>query len=271
MKDIINAIIETIKNKESSFISAGNKISENIGKGIKDKKTTIIDAIKKILDDAVTAIKGYNDDFKTAGANVVSGFANGISSNTYLATAKAKAMAEAAASAARKALDEHSPSRVFYQIGDYAGIGFVNALVNSAKAAYQASSEVGVSAREGLTNAVSKVASMVNSDMDFQPTIRPVLDLSDVESGAGAISGLFGMTPTVGLSSARTINSMVNSRLQNGTSTSDVVSAIKDLKKMVGNTPSNSYTINGITYDDGSAVSEAIQTLVRATRIERRK
>lgn len=271
MKDIINAIIETIKNKESSFISAGNKISENIGKGIKDKKTTIIDAIKKMLDDAITAIKGYNDDFKTAGANVVSGFANGISSNTYLATAKAKAMAEAAASAARKALDEHSPSRVFYQIGDYAGIGFVNALVNSAKAAYQASSEVGVSAREGLTNAVSKVASMVNSDMDFQPTIRPVLDLSDVESGAGAISGLFGMTPTVGLSSARTINSMVNSRLQNGTSTSDVVSAIKDLKKMVGNTPSNSYTINGITYDDGSAVSEAIQTLVRATRIERRK
>ena len=271
MKDIINAIIETIKNKESSFISAGNKISENIGKGIKDKKTTIIDAIKKMLDDAITAIKGYNDDFKTAGANVVSGFANGISSNTYLATAKAKAMAEAAASAARKALDERSPSRVFYQIGDYAGIGFVNALVNSAKAAYQASSEVGVSAREGLTNAVSKVASMVNSDMDFQPTIRPVLDLSDVESGAGAISGLFGMTPTVGLSSARTINSMVNSRLQNGTSTSDVVSAIKDLKKMVGNTPSNSYTINGITYDDGSAVSEAIQTLVRATRIERRK
>lgn len=271
MKDIINAIIETIKNKESSFISAGNKISENIGKGIKDKKTTIIDAIKKMLDDAVTAIKGYNDDFKTAGANVVSGFANGISSNTYLATAKAKAMAEAAATAARKALDERSPSRVFYQIGDYAGIGFVNALVNSAKAAYQASSEVGVSAREGLTNAVSKVASMVNSDMDFQPTIRPVLDLSDVESGAGAISGLFGMTPTVGLSSARTINSMVNSRLQNGTSTSDVVSAIKDLKKMVGNTPSNSYTINGITYDDGSAVSEAIQTLVRATRIERRK
>ena len=271
MKDIINAIIETIKNKESSFISAGNKISENIGKGIKDKKTTIIDAIKKMLDDAITAIKGYNDDFKTAGANVVSGFANGISSNTYLATAKAKAMAEAAASAARKALDEHSPSRVFYQIGDYAGIGFVNALVNSAKAAYQASSEVGVSAREGLTNAVSKVASMVNSDMDFQPTIRPVLDLSDVESGAGAISGLFGMTPTVGLSSARTINSMVNSRLQNGTSTSDVVSAIKDLKKMVGNTPSNSYTINGITYDDGSSVSEAIQTLVRATRIERRK
>lgn len=271
MKDIINAIIETIKNKESSFISAGNKISENIGKGIKDKKTTIIDAIKKMLDDAITAIKGYNDDFKTAGANVVSGFANGISSNTYLATAKAKAMAEAAATAARKALDERSPSRVFYQIGDYAGIGFVNALVNSAKAAYQASSEVGVSAREGLTNAVSKVASMVNSDMDFQPTIRPVLDLSDVESGAGAISGLFGMTPTVGLSSARTINSMVNSRLQNGTSTSDVVSAIKDLKKIVGNTPSNSYTINGITYDDGSAVSEAIQTLVRATRIERRK
>ena len=33
---------------------------------------------------------------------------------------------------------------------------------------------------------------MVNSDIDTDPTIRPVIDLSDVTRGAGEINGLFG-------------------------------------------------------------------------------
>ena len=40
----------------------------------------------------------------------------------------------------------------------------------------------------------------------------------------------------------------------------------KDLQN-VGNT---SYNINGITYDDGSNISEAIKTLVNAAVVERR-
>ena len=32
----------------------------------------------------------------------------------------------------------------------------------------------------------------------------------------------------------------------------------------------DTYTIDGITYDDGSNISDAIKTLVKATRMERR-
>ena len=62
---------------------------------------------------------------------------------------------------------------------------------------------------------------------------------------------------------------MMNRRIQNGAN-SDVVSAIKDLDKSIAKSGGNTYTINGVTYDNGSAVSRAIETLVRATRIERR-
>ena len=53
-------------------------------------------------------------------------------------------------------------------------------------------------------------------------------------------------------------------------SNDDVVSAIKDLKKTIGNGSGDTYNINGVTYDDGSNVSNAVRTLVRAVKVEGR-
>ena len=49
----------------------------------------------------------------------------------------------------------------------------------------------------------------------------------------------------------------------------DVINAIKGLKDSLSK-PGDTYTIGNITYDDGSEVSNAIKTLVRAAKIERR-
>jgi hypothetical protein len=60
------------------------------------------------------------------------------------------------------------------------------------------------------------------------------------------------------------------SEIQNGRNNSDVVSAIKALRKDMANMPRESVTINGITYDDGSNIVGAVESLVRAAKIERR-
>jgi hypothetical protein len=178
-------------------------------------------------------------------------------------------MANAAERAAKEALDEHSPSRVFYGIGDYAGQGFVNALGDYVKKSYKAGSGMADSARLGLTNAISNIKSAIDTDIDTQPTIRPIIDLSDVESGANAISGMFGMSPSVGLlSNVGTISSMMNQNGQNGND--DVVSAINKLRKDLGNVGGTTYNVNGVTYDDGSNISEAVKSIVRAAKVERR-
>jgi hypothetical protein len=65
------------------------------------------------------------------------------------------------------------------------------------------------------------------------------------------------------------INTMMNRRNQNGVN-DDVVEAINNLGTLLGMSGGNSYTINGITYDDGSAISDAVNALIRATRIEGR-
>ena len=66
------------------------------------------------------------------------------------------------------------------------------------------------------------------------------------------------------------MNSAIDRRRQNGTE-DRVVSSIDKLRKELNDGLSRpSYTINGITYDNGSEVADAIQTLVRAAKIERR-
>ena len=59
-------------------------------------------------------------------------------------------------------------------------------------------------------------------------------------------------------------------KIQNRYDNSDVISALNGLKESLNNNNGPSYTINGITYDDGSGVSDAIETLIRAAKIERR-
>lgn len=70
------------------------------------------------------------------------------------------------------------------------------------------------------------------------------------------------------MSNIRAINSMMNEN-QNG-GNSDIVTAIDKLRKDLNNVGGTSYTINGITYDDGSNMANAIQTLTRAAIRERR-
>jgi hypothetical protein len=53
-------------------------------------------------------------------------------------------------------------------------------------------------------------------------------------------------------------------------SNDDVVYAINKLQKALGNVGNTYNSIGGITYDDGSNVASAIETLVRAVKVERR-
>ena len=77
------------------------------------------------------------------------------------------------------------------------------------------------------------------------------------------------LSPSISvLSNVGKISSMMNG-IQNGTN-DDVISAIKDLGRKIGGISGNTYNVNGVTYDDGSNISAAVKTLVRAARIERR-
>lgn len=270
-----NGISKSFGDMASSMKKFATKIINSLNEGFTggaDKTKEALNNIKISLNSFLLTGIFYNLQFYSFGKNVVMGFVNGISENTYKAEAKARAMAAKAAAAAKAALNEHSPSKVFHEIGSFAGLGFVNGLDAYQSSAYSSGAEVATYAKKGLSEAINRVANYIDGDMDMQPTIRPVLDLSEVSNGVGAINGMFGgINPSVkALSNIGTISTMMN-RNQNGTNNSEVISAINDLGKRLGTPSSNTYNINGVTYDDGSNVKDAVETLIRAAIVERRR
>ena len=266
---IISSATKALGSKSSAFKNAGAKMGTMFANGIKSKTSNVVSAVKAMVNAASNALSGKYNSFYTAGSNVAKGFANGISANQYLAVAKAKAMAEAAEKAAKKILKINSPSKVFRKIGSSIPEGFAMGIEMFGSAIKGATISMANNAMDNTKKAISRIGTLLNSDMDVQPTIRPVMDLSNVRSGVGAINGMLSMQPSIGVSSnISAINTMMNRRNQNGNS--DVVSAIDGLRKDINSMDNPTYNINGISYSDGTDVSDAIKTLVRAAKVERR-
>ena len=272
----LNTITEAVTNFDvgslnsivTSIGSLGAKASTAFTTNV--EQSTIKNAFDAPLNKAASSARGSMSKFYDAGRYLVTGFANGIRDNIYLAQLAAIKMADDTETAARSKLHIYSPSRVFRKIGAWVPKGFAQGI--------ERFSYLGVRAVEGMSNdaidSASKVLSNINAvltdDVNTQPTIRPVVDLSNVESSSDAISNMLAIDPTVSaFSNVRSISAMMN-RNQNGAN-DDVVSAIKDLGKTIGKASGDTYQINGITYDSGSEVSEAIQTLIRASIIEGRR
>lgn len=272
-KDGVDKFVEafTSNSAKTDVKDAGAKLIQQIVKGVESEKSDTHNSFKELAESCATKIETVRSDFYDAGKYLVEGFMAGISDNTWRAEAEAEAMARAAVRAAERELGEHSPSKVFYRVGDYAGQGFINALSDYGDKSYSASAMMARSAKQGLSDSISKIKDIIGSDIDAQPTIRPVLDLSDLKTGMGAVNGLFNSRESLGvIANVGSINARMNRSIQNGTN-SDVVSAIDQLRKDLSSNIGNVYNIDGVTYDDGSNISEAVQALVRAARVERRR
>ena len=90
-------------------------------------------AVAGFLTAAVNAIKPFNIQFYTAGTYAVTGFLNGIRSKVSNGSVYAAgySIGNTAYEAARKALDEHSPSKKMKKVGAFAVEGFVRGIANS--------------------------------------------------------------------------------------------------------------------------------------------
>ena len=78
-------------------------------------------------------------------------------------------------------------------------MGLANGILKNAHYVDDAATQLGMTSLDSIRNVVSKIAEVIDSDMDTSPVITPVLDLSQIQNGISSISGRFGTT-SVGLS-----------------------------------------------------------------------
>lgn len=251
------------------FNSVGQKILAAIGNEIIAKWKWLSDSLGGAITKTINTINSEKyDSFKTLGKQMAQGFADGITAKKDDVVTAASAVAQAAADATKTTLDIHSPSRVLMGLGEYAGQGFVIGLKAYQAASYSAGETVADAATIGINESLAQIQRLMESDMEWQPTITPVLDLSGVQNGASQMRSMLAGA-SVSASSANSISLSMNSRTA-GASNTDIVKAINDLNKRMDSIQQNVYNVNGITYDDGSNVASAVGQLVNAMQIKRR-
>lgn len=235
-----------------------------------EAKTNVKDAADALADKAIEGLDGLGDDGEDAGEDLGSGLVRGIKNKYDAAYDAGYALGQKAVQGEKDGQASNSPSKLTIQAGKWFGEGLVIGIQKMGDRVRDAGYDLGNTAVKSLSSTVSRIAAAVDSDLDFQPTIRPVLDLSDVRTGASAINGMLGVGSSVGaLATVGAISHGMSRRGQNG-GNSDVVSAIDKLRKELGNVGNTTNIIEGVTYDDGSNVANAVKEITRYARMGRR-
>ena len=272
METLVQALITTgvkaLAGGISGFVKGGAELLQGAIDGIKQKWPGIVEAVKGAVNSAVNAVSGLGTKLLQAGKDLIQGFMDGIKS-------KAQAVWDAAVGVGQKAIDavKHilgiaSPSKVFKQLGKYTAQGMSIGLDKYSYMAEQSAGDLASNVLNNVRNPLKNVSKILNDEIDANPKITPVIDLSNVTEGSKLLSNMLADQDMQINARSGSIAGSVG-KIQNKYDNSDVIAALNGLKESLNNN-GPSYTINGITYDDGSNVSAAVQTLVRAARIERR-
>lgn len=201
----------------STVLPLYNEAGANAGAGFVDgigtEQTASQSAGQGLAEKGASGAASQNDSFWTAGSNAGAGFVQGISSQLSAAEGAGAALANAAYQAAMRTLDEHSPSRVMMDVGAYGSEGFIIGLLSLLSGVENAGSSIGDAAIDSMTSTMSRVADMFTADFDSAPTIRPILDTSNIESGMSSMERLFSATRTLDLGSTRVKTATVASSM----------------------------------------------------------
>ena len=276
--DNFNNALKTLgQNGMTSFLDS----FKNIQTDMKTKATEGITGFTAGVTDnqkiATTALENLHiackecivpSDYEDIGKYIVEGFARGISSNVKLATDAMSILTAKVEAQARQDLDINSPSKLFRKIGSGIPEGFVQGIGMFGSSVKKSVMNMSSNAIDSTRKVLSRIGDIINSDTENTMTLRPILDLSGVKSGVSQIGSLFGQPSLAVATNIGAISSNFRGRNQNGNT--EVVSAIDKLRKDLGGVKGDTYVIDGITYDNGSEIQEAVSTLVRAAKIERR-
>ena len=164
-----------IRNYYSTFNSAGQYLANGLASGLQSGASNISSKVSSSLSGAANSVRAYYWDMYSAGSYMMQGLANGISANSYAAAAAASAAASRAAQAARNALQIQSPSKVFAEIGKFIDLGLAKGIKDNANIPEKSVEDT---ADEMTNNLRTALESIVLDELELEPIIKPVLDLS---------------------------------------------------------------------------------------------
>ncbi len=256
--DIVLNLIDGISSKIPDIIdSAFNLIISfinGLADSIRDNHDALYDAIENLIDSIIEAITDFLPRLVGIGENIISSFIEGITNMARAAWDAAVNVVSGAVDGVKKFLGIRSPSKEFGDIGKNSALGLAEGLKKFASKVTDEAKNVGNQAKDTLKTAMEKINDIVSGNVDMDPKIRPVLDLSSVTSGAGTLNSMFNRSQAM----------TVAADFQNGSPTQR---AIDELKHIVNTAKSMPVDVDGkisveVRNDKGEIIGIA-QTAVK--------
>ena len=180
----------------------------------KDAKSSATSIGKAVYNGFNTYIS--NSSGSSLGYQMCSGLVSGLEAGRSMVVNAAVRTAVAAYRAACEALEIKSPSRKFMEIGKFADMGMAEGFRKYTVVVKKSAEDVGEESMGAFQAAVSKIAEVLNSDMDSSPTIRPVLDMSELKSGIHDMNSMLSGT-TIDIESARIATAKIANQMNSQT------------------------------------------------------
>ena len=269
IKNVLNTAKSAASSAASTLVSAGRSLITGFVRGIKGMIGSVTGAVRSIINSCKSAARGAASALVSAGRSLITGFISGIKSAAGRVAAAARGVVQNAINAAKSALKINSPSKVFIKIGASVNEGFALGLTRYSDECIKPAADMANKVIETAKKPLGALAKILHEDVDTTPVIAPVMDLSNVKDGARTLGSMLSDTSMNIAGVSGGISKSIG-RIQNGNLNEEIVSAISDLKNSLSNLGNTTYQVNGITYDDGSNITNAVETLVRAARVERR-
>lgn len=269
---LMSSLTSGFNNKGNDMSKAGSSLIANFINGIAKEASSVYAKAVELGDKAASGIRAKYLNMYTSGTYLGSGLINGINAKKTDVYNAAYALGQEAVRGEKDGQASHSPSKLTMQAGKWFGEGLIIGIGQMTSKVYESGRNLGDTATKALSKAVRNTNDLIDGGVDVNPTIRPVIDLSEVNRGAAAISNMLAAENSINVgmnTNARAVNTAMSNRNQNGVN-DDIVSAISKLSKQLDKVGNTTYNLNGITYDDGSNISEAVGSIVRAARIGRR-
>ena len=148
----------------------------------------------------VSGASSVKGDMQAAGEMVGHGFAVGILNKISEAYNAGASLGGAATGGARTAVDVNSPSRVFIKIGESCGEGLAIGFNNSTSYVRTAAVKLAENSLNASAEVLKGFDNLDSLNIDSQPVITPVLDLSQVDTQAQRLNSMLNGSASISLS-----------------------------------------------------------------------
>lgn len=163
-------------------------------------------AFSNLWDWISNGFKGLVD----VGANLVSGLWNGIASAAGAVWDGITSFGGAIVDGFCDFFGIHSPSRVMAGIGEYLSLGLAQGITDETDSVVQGVQDVSNTALSTMMDLAQRVGDIASDDFEYEPSIQPVVDMSDVQNGVDWLNDTLFQNGTVALNAERTAGLAAN-------------------------------------------------------------